>query len=312
MTFATMMLIALLIDAAVGWPKWLHARVGHPVAWIGRVISACDNALNSGSHGQRLIKGTATVAIGLIAATVPAGLIQVSLPGGPAGPVIGGMLAWPLIAARSMHDHVVAVAAPLTSGEMGTARQAVSMIVGRDPTRLEAEGIARAATESLAENTSDGVVAPIFWGLLAGLPGLAAYKAINTMDSMIGYRTDRYEAFGKAAARLDDAVNLIPARITGLLFALAALHRFSSAIGTMRRDAAAHRSPNAGWPEAAVAGALGVRLSGPRTYGDQATDDPWVNAGAPDPTPDDLWRALSLFRRTVALLALALAALVLL
>ncbi len=201
-----------------------------------------------------------------------------------------------------MHEHVEAVAVPLDAGDLPGARRAVSMIVGRDPSQLDGTGVARAALESLAENSSDGIVAPLFWGVLLGLPGIAAYKAINTLDSMIGHRTPRHEAFGWASARTDDWVNLIPARLTGVLFAFAS-GRPRRALAVMRRDARAHRSPNAGWPEAAMAGALGVRLSGPRIYGDRVSAEPWLNAGAPDPGPADLRQGLALYRRGMVLLA---------
>jgi adenosylcobinamide-phosphate synthase len=185
------------------------------------------------------------------------------------------------------------------------------MIVGRDPSQLDAAGIARAATESLAENTSDGIVAPLFWGAIFGLPGIAAYKAINTLDSMIGHRTPRYEAFGWAAARIDDVANLIPARLTGLLFAIVSV-RPCIALATMWRDAGQHRSPNAGWPEAAMAGALDIRLSGPRIYEGRLSQEPWLNGEAADPTAADLNRALALYRRAMLLLAAGLALLALL
>ncbi|HRO15161.1 MAG TPA: CobD/CbiB family cobalamin biosynthesis protein, partial [Paracoccus sp. (in: a-proteobacteria)] len=168
-------------------------------------------------------------------------------------------------------------------------------------------GIARAALESLAENASDGVIAPLFWGAVAGLPGIAAYKAVNTLDSMIGHRTARHEAFGWAAARIDDVANLIPARLTALLIAGAG-GRPIAAWRAMRADARRHRSPNAGWPESAMAGALGVRLSGPRIYADRIADEPWINGDAPDPAPAELGRGLAFYRRAVALMALALAA----
>jgi adenosylcobinamide-phosphate synthase len=192
---------------------------------------------------------------------------------------------------------------------MTQARQAVARIVGRDPARLDSAGVARAALESLAENTSDGVVAPLFWGVVAGLPGMAAYKAINTLDSMIGHRTPRHEDFGWAAARIDDLVNLFPARLTGVLFALVSA-RPVSVITCMLRDARHHRSPNAGWPEAAMAGALAVRISGPRVYGDRIADEPFVNAAAPDPVPNDIRRGLALYARAMAALTMVLVALV--
>ena len=232
------------------------------------------------------------------------------LPGGWVGAVVTGVLAWPFLAARSLQTHVAAVEAPLQAGDLAGARDAVAMIVGRDVTALDEAGVARAALESLAENTSDGVVAPLVWGLILGLPGLAAYKAINTLDSMIGHRTARHEAFGWAAARLDDLVNLIPARLTAALYALASGSPIAS-LRTAVRDAGLHRSPNAGWPEAALAGGLGIRLSGPRVYQDRTAEEPWVNAGGRDPGATEIAVALGVYRRLLAGLALALALLAL-
>ncbi|MGK7753832.1 MULTISPECIES: adenosylcobinamide-phosphate synthase CbiB [unclassified Roseovarius] len=311
MSFALMMLGALALDLAFGWPDRLYARIGHPVTWLGLAITAAEHRLNTGARHRRLIAGGVTVLGITLLAALPALLVQTFLPDGWTGALIGAVLAWPLVAMRSMHTHVAAVARPLASGDTPAARHAVSMIVGRDPSQLDPPAIARAATESLAENTSDGIIAPVFWGLILGLPGIAAYKAINTMDSMIGHRNDRFEAFGKAAARLDDLVNWLPARLTGLLFALAS-GAFFHALHIMRQDAPGHRSPNAGWPEAAMAGALNVRLSGPRSYDGRSTNEPWLNAAAPDPAAEDLTRALSLYQRAMALCALALAGLALL
>ena len=300
MSYLLAMALALALDALLGWPARLYARIGHPVTWIGGLIVALDRRFNepSRSDGQRRFRGLAVAlaVIGLCAG-LAAGLMAL-LPDNPLGTLALGVLAWPLVAVRSMHDHVAAVAVPLAAGDLPGARHAVSMIVGRDPARLDAAGVARAATESLAENTSDGIVAPLFWGALLGLPGIAAYKAINTLDSMIGHRTPRHEAFGWAAARIDDLVNLLPARLTGLLFALASA-RPGAALRCMARDARHHRSPNAGWPEAAMAGALGIRLSGPRIYGTRVAQEPWVNGGAPDPAPGDLMVALRLYRRAM-------------
>jgi len=307
MSFAAMMLTGLALDLAVGWPARLHACIGHPVTWLGAAIAALEGRWNTGSRGRRLAAG-AGVALAVVAlAALPALALQRLLPDGVAGILLGGVLAWPLIALRAMHEHVAAVARPLADGDLAGARTAVAMIVGRDPARLDTAGVARAGIESLAENTSDGIVAPVFWGAVAGLPGIAAYKAVNTLDSMIGHRNDRYEAFGKCAARLDDLVNLIPARLTGLLLALAAPRHAARALHVMWRDASRHRSPNAGWPEAAMAGALGIRLSGPRAYGSHVSDEPWLNPAAPDPAAHDLRRALSLYARAMALMALALA-----
>ncbi|MDD8023328.1 MAG: adenosylcobinamide-phosphate synthase CbiB [Paracoccaceae bacterium] len=307
MSFAVMMLVAMGCDLAFGWPTWMYARIGHPVTWLGALIARLDRCWNRDGSNRRL-RG---VAAALVVIGLSAGLalgVQSLLPGGWLGTVIGGILAWPLVALRSMHDHVAAVARPLAAGDLPAARHAVSMIVGRDPAQLDPPGVARAALESLAENSSDGIVAPLFWGVVAGLPGIAAYKAINTLDSMIGHRTPRHEAFGWASARIDDLVNLAPARLTGLLFALVS-RRPGAALATMGRDARHHRSPNAGWPEAAMAGALGVRVSGPRIYANRVADEPFVNATCPDPTPVDLHRGLALYRRAMLALAALIGAL---
>jgi adenosylcobinamide-phosphate synthase len=307
MSLALTMALALCIDAVLGWPARLYARIGHPVTWMGALIAALDARWNRGGAARRRALGALCVLVVTAAAALPAAALQMALPGGAWGVVLGAVIAWPLLAARSLHDHVAAVARPLAAGDLEAARAAVAMIVGRDPARLDMGGVARAALESLSENASDGVVAPLFWGAVAGLPGIAAYKAINTMDSMIGHRTPRHEDFGKVAARLDDLVNLIPARLTGLAIAMAS-GRPRAGLAAMARDARRHRSPNAGWPEAAMAGALGVRLSGPRVYADRVADEPWLNAGAPDPDAQALSRGLALYLRAMALCGLALLA----
>lgn len=305
---AAIMLLALAIDAGLGWPSAVFARIGHPVTWIGAMISALDRTLNrdDAPDAARRAAG-ALAALVIIGLAAGAGWFAAALvPNGWAGVILSGVLAWPLIAARAMYVHVAAVARPLMSGDSETARSAVALIVGRDPSELDAAGVGRAAIESLAENTSDGIVAPVFWGVMLGLPGIAAYKAINTLDSMIGHRTPRHQAFGWASARIDDLVNLIPARLTGLLFA-AVSARPQAALATMWRDARHHRSPNAGWPEAAMAGALAVRLSGPRRYAGDVAPEPWVNGAASDPAPGDLNLALALYRRAMFVLAAGLA-----
>ena len=304
------MLLAFGLDAAIGWPDALFRRIGHPVTWIGALIDWCDRTWNDTTAAPRTRHGAgiATVALVLAAAILPAVAITALLPGGWTGAILTAILAWPFVAARSLHDHVAAVAAPLSRGDVTGARTAVAMIVGRDPNRLDAPAIARAATESLAENASDGVIAPLFWGAVLGLPGIVAYKAINTMDSMIGHMTPRHADFGRAAARLDDVANWIPARLTGLLFCIVAPSP-GVAFSTMRRDAPHHRSPNAGWPEGAMAAALGVRLSGPRIYADRVAQEPWLNRDAPDPGAADLIRALGHYRRALIVAAGALLAL---
>ena len=300
----TVALLALALDALIGWPDRLYRRISHPVVWLGKLISALDRRWNRGGH--RVLRGMLAALVTIAAAGVPAILLTRLLMPLPLGPILLGALAWPLIATRSLYDHVAAVARPLAAGDMPGAKAAVAMIVGRD---LEdrPEPIARAALESLAENASDGVVAPILWAAIAGLPGIAAYKAINTLDSMIGHMSPRHALFGRFAARLDDLVNLPAARLTGLLFIAAAWS--GKAWRVMRRDARRHRSPNAGCPEAAMAGALGVRLSGPRSYAGVETPEPWLNAEARDPGAADLMRGLRLYRRAMVLLGLGLATL---
>ncbi len=311
MLSAGAMLVAMTIEGILGWPAGLHARIGHPVTWMGKAISWADSTFNREGAGQgagRLAGVVVVLALCSLTWAIAAALVAL-LPGGWLGVVLTGLMAFPLVATRSLFDHVRAVAIPLRQGDLARARQAVSMIVGRDPMMLDQAGVGRAALESLAESTSDGVVAPVFWGLLLGLPGIATYKMINTMDSMIGHLSPRHAAFGWAAARLDDLVNLIPARLSGLLIVLVS-GRMRDAFGVMMTYGAQHRSPNAGWPEAALAGALSIRLSGPRVYDGEVTQEPWVNGRAPDPVPQDLGFGLEVYLKAMALMAAGLAVLV--
>ena len=305
--FAGAMLVAMMVEVAIGWPDAIYHRIGHPVTWIGALIGVCDARLNwiDDTDFRRRVMGAA-VALGIMLVIgVATAFVVWLIPSGWFGGVLIGVLAWPLVATRSLYDHVGSVARPLEQGDLGGARAAVAMIVGRNPARLDAAGVGRAALESLAESASDGVVAPLFWGVIFGLPGIAIYKAINTMDSMIGHLTPRYAAFGWAAAQIDDVANLIPARLTGLIFA-AVSGDWRASLACTWRDAGKHRSPNAGWPEAALAGALGIRLSGPRVYDDRMSDDAWVNAGASDPVAADVGRGLELYLKVMLVLALAL------
>ncbi|GLR84390.1 adenosylcobinamide-phosphate synthase CbiB [Bradyrhizobium iriomotense] len=312
MGFAGAMAVAMTVDAIWGWPGVLFTRIGHPVTWIGRLIALLDRNWNrpADAPATRRIAGAAAALLVIALCAGIGGLVQSWLVPGWSRAVLLGIFAWPLVALRSLHDHVAAVAQPLQSGDIDAARLAVAQIVGRDPTSLNEAGISRATLESLAENASDGIVAPVFWGALLGLPGIFGYKAINTLDSMIGHRSERHLWFGWAAARIDDVANFIPARLTGLLFALVTAHP-SVALSCMLRDANRHRSPNAGWPEAAMAGALGVRLSGPRSYHGAVTDEPWLNEGARDPLAADIGRGLRLYIRAMLLLGGLLAALAL-
>ena len=304
---AAAMLIALALDVVFGWSEAVYQRVGHPVSWLGRIISVADARFNDAAKSEAARRQAGIlVVIGILAGVCAlAWAVAWVLPGGWLGVVLTGVLAWPLVAARSLHDHVEAVARPLLAGDLDGAREAIAKIVGRDPSTLDAAAIGRAGLETLAENASDGVIAPLFWGAIFGLPGIAVYKAINTMDSMIAYRTPRYLAFGWAAARIDDLANWLPARLTGALIAVACKAR-GTALRTMKRDARGHRSPNAGWPEAAMAGALGVRLSGPRNYAEGPSDDPFLNPVGGDPRPEDILLGLRLFRRAVLFAGLGL------
>ncbi|MEM0985087.1 MAG: adenosylcobinamide-phosphate synthase CbiB [Pseudomonadota bacterium] len=301
MSTATLMLLAWAFEAAFGWPDSLYRAIRHPVVWMGALISASERALNRvrWPHEVRYAAGLFTTLLVVGVSVAAAMMITHILPANPLGIGLGVFAASSLIASRSLYTHVAAVSDPLVQNQLCDARTAVAMIVGRDPDRLDTSGVARASLESLAENASDGVVAPIFWGTVLGLPGLAGYKAINTLDSMIGHKTDRYAAFGGFAARLDDVANLIPSRLTAVLIAVASLK--PAAFKVMVRDARNHRSPNAGWPEAGIAGALGVRLSGPRTYEDETSDDAWLNSEARDPAARDLQDGLKLYIRAMVI-----------
>src|SRR5579871_3146203 len=295
------MAIAMALDALVGWPDSLFARIGHPVTWLGRLIEALETRWNRDKNtaSMRRAAGITTALVVVTVASALGWLVQAWLASGWNHIFVIGVLAWPFVALRSLYEHVSAVARPLQSGDVEQARSAVSKIVGRDPAKLDEAGIARAAIESLAENASDGIVAPVFWGALFGLPGIAGYKAINTLDSMIGHRSERYLYFGWAAARIDDVANFIPARLTGLLFALAGREP-KTALERMARDGSRHRSLNAGWPEAAMAGSLSVRLCGPRFYGGERADEPWLNESARDANASDIGVSLKLYVRAMA------------
>jgi adenosylcobinamide-phosphate synthase len=302
------LLAAFLLDAAGGDPAWLYRRIPHPVALLGRAIEAAEARLNRPGprRAERLFRGLLFALTVVALAGALGWAVESFCNGFTGGWIVEAVLASTLIAFRGLYDGVRAVARGLRLS-LEEGRLAVSHLVGRDPGSLDEAGVARAAAESLAENFSDGVVAPILWFAVLGLPGLCAYKALNTLDSMIGQRSERYEAFGKAAARLDDAANWVPARLAGLLLAAAAaLLPGASAAGAwqaMWRDAARHRSPNAGWQEAPLAGALGLALAGPRRYVHGPVDDHWMGDGRAALTPADLDAALRLYLTANALLA---------
>jgi adenosylcobinamide-phosphate synthase len=300
---------ALAAEAAIGYPQWLYARIAHPVVWMGVLIVGCERRWNGAARTElsKRVLGVATVLLvcGLAATVgwvVQSGAERIAL-----GAPIIILVATTGLAQRSLYTHVRDVLRSLQSDDLVRARAAVSNIVGRDTASLSGTGVAAAALESLAESFNDGIVAPAFWLAAGGLPGLLAYKALNTADSLIGHREPRWRVFGWAAARADDLANLVPARIAGLLLVLAGGGRGA---GTMLRDAPKHASPNAGWPEAAIAGALAVRLGGPATYDGSVHERPVFGDGT-SPDASDLARGLRIYVRACALLwltALAVAA----
>ena len=317
--FATLALLAVLFEAALGYPHRLSQQIGHPVMWIGALIAWCDRQWNSNraSPLNRRVLGALALALCLIvvlAITFALIAILANLLPGFGQVIFTALFASTLIAQRSLYDHVANVASSLRASNLSAARNAVAKIVGRDTETLNEAGIARAAIESLAENFSDGVVAPVFWLCLAGLPGISAYKTINTADSMIGHKSPKYIDFGWATARTDDLVNWPAARLSALFITIAAFFIPSAnAINAMKcaqQDARSHRSPNAGWPEAAFAGALGLKLAGPRIYEGKIIEDNWMGDGSENVTADDIRSALNLYTGACIVQAAILALLV--
>jgi adenosylcobinamide-phosphate synthase len=292
-------LAALLLEALVGYPAWLHRRLPHPVVAVGAAIDSLERRWNRPTKSERARKVLGVCALAALVGTalgVGGGLDRV-LKGQVWGGAIWVVIATVGLAQKSLHQHVTAVERPLAAGDLALARSAVGRIVGRDVDRLDSSGVSAAAIESLAESFSDGVVAPAFWLLVGGLAGLFAYKVVNTADSMIGHLEPRYRAFGWAAARTDDLMNLVPARLAGALIALAG----AGGWGVMVRYAPRHASPNAGWPEAAMAGALKLQLGGPAIYDGEILERPRFGAGRA-PEAGDLKRGLATYRRACALL----------
>jgi len=304
---AALALLAMLIELCIGYPQRLTRAIGHPVIWIGGLIERFDRHLNRKMAAglRRLMGALAFVALLSVIGAI-AFVAQNQLSRLPYGLIAVAVLASTMIAQRSLHRYVANVASALDKDGLDAGRAAVSHIVGRDTAELDRAGVARAAIESLAENFSDAVVAPVLWLLVAGLPGIALYKAINTADSMIGHRTPRHADFGWAAARLDDLVNLPASRLAALLLiAAAAFGKGTSAAAAWRtvwRDAARHRSPNAGYPEAAMAGALDLSLAGPRVYGGVRVEDAFMGGGRREADVKDIDRALALYRAADAIL----------
>jgi len=319
--YADLALIAVVTEAMAGYPDAIYRAISHPVTWIGGLIAWCDKTWNSEtlSYDERRWRGVYVLVL-LLAVAILSGLaitavLEEFFHDGMVL-LLAGVAGSSMLAQRSLYTHVAAVASALEADGIEAGRRAVSMIVGRDTTNLDEAAVSRAAIESLAENFSDGVVAPLFWMVVAGLPGAIAYKAVNTADSMIGHKSPRHLAFGWAAARFDDLVNLPASRLSAFWFVLAAAlspHLSAPrAIGVLFRDARHHRSPNAGWPEAAMAGALGIQLSGPRIYDGVEVAERWVGDGRHELTAHDIRAALELYRAACGLQIAALVVIVLL
>ncbi|HEV7305731.1 adenosylcobinamide-phosphate synthase CbiB [Ensifer sp.] len=319
-TILLILVLALVIDRFVGDPDWLWARVPHPVVFFGKAIGLLDARLNREDlgDGARKVRGTVTILL-LLGLSVCLGLLLHRLLAalGPVGFLLEALLVAVFLAQKSLADHVRRVAEGLAQGGLEGGRRTVSMIVGRDPKTLDEPAVCRAAIESLAENFSDGAVAPVFWYAIAGLPGLLAYKMLNTADSMIGHKSPKYLYFGWASARLDDLANWPAARLSIFLIAAGALvyrgaRAAKDALTVALSDHGLHRSPNSGWPEAAMAGALDLQLAGPRIYGGVKVSEPMINgAGRAVATAEDIRAGIAVFdgactAMTLAVLAIAM------
>ena len=311
--FLPILALALLFDAVVGDPRALYARVPHPAVMLGWCVGVLDRGFNQpvlpGTF--RLFLGAGTMVILLLGAWLIGVWITDIVLGFPYGWVLLALIMSTLLAQKSLYQHVAAVGAALSASGLEGGRDTVAQIVGRDTNTMDEAGVCRAAIESLSENLSDGIVAPVFWGVLFGLPGMLAYKMLNTADSMIGHRTEKYEEFGWTAAKLDDIANFIPARLTALLIAVAALPVSAGAmilgLKAVFRDARKHISFNAGYPEAAMAGALDLRLAGPRIYDGVEQGGAWMGDGREEATPQDIEAALRIYISALLLQALLLA-----
>ena len=303
----TIAAFALILEYAFAYPQWLYRRIGHPVSWLGAVIGTYDRRWNreSDSPLRRKFFGAGLLACIVALALVWAWGCLWLVHALPFSWLWEAFLTASLLAGRSLHDHVTDIRRALREGGLDAARHALAKIVGRNTAQLDESDVCRAAIESLSENTSDGLIAPLFWYLLAGLPGIAVYKAVNTADSMVGYKSPRYLQFGWASARADDVLNLIPARLTAAAYALAALFYAPAsprnALKVAWSDAHKHASPNAGWPEAAMAGALGLRLGGPGMRSGTPHPDPYFGKGRVVLRAADIGAALALYRLVCAL-----------
>ena len=295
------LILAIIVDAVAGDPRWLYSRIPHPIVVIGHQIELLDRFFNRTHYlpVTRKLLGVISVLIIISSAWLIGWLIAWSYNQVSFGVVLQALIVSIFLAQNSLYQHVASVAKACKADDLIDARSQISHIVGRDPNSLDQRAIGRAAIESLSENFSDGVVAPIFWYVVGGLPALIAYKALNTSDSMIGYLTDKYADFGWCAARFDDAANFIPARLSAFIITIAAFIIPSAtgnrAFTTAIRDAKKHRSKNAGWPEAAMAGALGIKIAGPRNYDGILVEDAWMGDGIANVDASHIFMALRIY-----------------
>jgi adenosylcobinamide-phosphate synthase len=290
------LLIALTLDIVIGWPEKIYASIGHPVSWIGKVISYFERSLNKSKYPGKLRKlfGTLTFLLTVLPITVVAFLIEKMLINFPYGFFIQAILIWPFLATKSLYTHVKDVADALDKKDLIASREALSKIVGRDLTNSDENTICGGAIESLSENTSDGIISPLFWAFLFGLPGIVFYKTVNTLDSMIGYRNDKFLNFGWFSAKVDDFVNWVPARLSSILVCFLTLKPIKTFLFSFK-NAKASTSPNAGWPQATFAYVLGVSLLGPKRSKGVLIEQPTINIGQPLPGKENLSTALKYY-----------------
>ena len=290
------LLIALTLDIVIGWPEKIYAKIGHPVSWIGKVISYFERSLNRKKYPGELLKlfGTLTFFLTVVPITVVAFLIDKMLINFPYGFFIQAILIWPFLATKSLYTHVKDVADALDKKDLIASRAALSKIVGRDLANSDENTICGGAIESLSENTSDGIIAPLFWAFLFGLPGIVFYKAINTLDSMVGYKNDKFLNFGWFSANVDDVVNWVPARLSSILFCALTLKPIKTFLFSLK-NAKASTSPNAGWPQATLSYILGISLLGPKRSKGVLIEQPTINVGHPLPNKETLSTALKYY-----------------
>ncbi len=302
-------ILALLIDILIGWPNKLFTIIGHPITWIGKAISFLEKTLNKQQFSmiQKRAFGILMLLFLNFPIVISATFLMSFLKELPFNIIIQAILIWPFLAVRSLYTHVYDILQKLERDDLGSARLALSKIVGRDVKNLNEEQICKASIESLSESTSDGVIAPIFWVLVFGFPGILFYKVVNTLDSMVGYKNERFQDFGWASARLDDLINLVPARLTAILISSLTSNPLKAFLFASKNSVASP-SPNAGWPQSAMAYALKINLMGQKTYNGLIINQPSINENAPAPKRRKLREALNFYKKTVILVTVILTA----